>query len=237
MAEMHARTDSSPTQEPHDELQFNTVPNRLTLLRIAFVPLVVAFLFIGRPTWDLVAAITFGVAAATDYFDGYIARSRQVITVYGKLMDPLADKFLVVCSVIMLQYLGRIHPIVVMLLISRELAITGLRALASAEGVIIAASGGGKWKAVTQMIAIPFIMVKQGLFGIPLYPIGLVLLYVSLAMSLWSAKDYVIDFFKAIAEQRKQKANERKLMRQARLAARAARIAEKAQRKPRSPTL
>lgn len=221
----------------NDDLQFNTVPNRLTLLRMAFVPVVVGMLFVQKPLWDLIAALTFGVAAGTDYLDGYIARSRQVVTVYGKLMDPLADKFLVVCSVIMLQHLGRIHPVVVMLLICRELGITSLRALASAEGVIISASGGGKLKTVSQMIAIPLMMVKQGLFGIPLFQIGLWLLYISLAMSLWSAKDYVIDFFKVIAEQRKQKSHLRKLARQARIAARAARLAEKAQRKPRSPTL
>ena len=178
-------------------MRFNTAPNQITLLRIAFVPAVVGFLFVGSPLWDLIAALTFGVAAATDYFDGYIARSRKLVTVYGKLMDPLADKFLVVCSLIMLQHLGRIHPIVVMLLVCRELGITSLRALASAEGVIISASGGGKWKTVSQMIAIPFMMVKQGVFGIPLFPIGVALLYISLAMSLWSAKDYAIDFFKA----------------------------------------
>jgi CDP-diacylglycerol--glycerol-3-phosphate 3-phosphatidyltransferase len=222
--------------ETHDaEMQFDNFPNRLTLARIAFVPFVVGLLFLQTETWDLVAAIVFGIAAITDYFDGYIARSRKLVTVYGKLMDPLADKFLVVCSLVMLQHLGRISPIVVMLLVCRELAITGLRALASAEGVIIAASGGGKWKTVSQMVAIPFIMVKDGLFGLPLYPIGKVLLWVSLAMSLWSAKDYVIDFFKALTEQRKLKAGERKTARQARIAARAVRLAEKALRKPKAP--
>jgi len=226
---------TEPDEQHHDELRFDTLPNRLTLLRIAFVPLVIGLLFIEKPTWDLIAALCFGVAAITDWFDGYFARKRKVVTVYGKLLDPLADKFLVVCSLIMLQYLGSIPPVVVMLLICRELGITGLRALASAEGVIIAASGGGKWKTVSQMIAIPFIMVKQGIFGIPLYPTGQVLLYVSLAMSLWSAKDYVIDFFKAVREQRKHKSHERKLARQARLATRAARLAEKAMRKPKFP--
>lgn len=231
-----AESPSEATSEQvTDDMQFNTIPNRLTLARIAFVPLVVGLLFIRTHAWDIVAALTFGVAAFTDYLDGYIARSQKTVTVYGKLMDPLADKFLVVCSVIMLQYLDRIHPIVVMLLICRELGITSLRALASAEGVIIAASGGGKLKTVSQMIAIPFMMVVPGIWGIPLFLIGTWLLYASLAMSLWSAKDYVIDFFKVVAEQRKQKLHLRRLARQARVAARAARLAEKAQRKPRSP--
>lgn len=221
----------------HDDLRFNTIPNRLTLLRIAFVPVVVGMLFVRDPFWDLMAAIVFAIAGITDYFDGYIARSRKLVTVYGKLMDPLADKFLVVCSLIMLQNLGRIHPIVVMLLVCRELGITSLRALASAEGVIISASGGGKWKTLTQMFAIPFMMVKQGLFGIPLFPIGVALLYLSLAMSLWSAKDYALDFFKVVAENRKQKTHLRRLAREARHAARAERLAMKARRKPPAPTL
>ncbi len=194
---------------------------------MAFVPLVVALLFLRHPKTDLAAGIVFSIAAITDYFDGYLARTRKVVTVYGKLLDPLADKFLVAASLIGLQALGRIHPVVVMLLICREIAITGLRALASAEGVIIAASASAKWKTATQMVAIPFIMVKQGLFGIPLYPIGMALLYISLAISLWSAKDYIVDFFRAVKENRKHKAEVRKLARQARIAARAARFAAK----------
>jgi CDP-diacylglycerol--glycerol-3-phosphate 3-phosphatidyltransferase len=201
-----------------DDMQFNTTPNQLTLARMAFVPVVVGMLFMRDPGWDLVAALTFGAAAITDYFDGYLARTRKLETVYGKLMDPLADKFLVVSSVVMLQELGRIHPVVVMLLICREMAITGLRALASAEGVIIPASRGAKWKTATQMVAIPFLMVKQGLFGIPLYELGMGLLYVSLAISLWSAKDYVVDFFRAVKEKRRR-------AKEARLAARAAKRA------------
>ncbi|MBI2712421.1 MAG: CDP-diacylglycerol--glycerol-3-phosphate 3-phosphatidyltransferase [Bdellovibrio sp.] len=208
-------------------MTFNTAPNLLTLVRIVFVPIVVGILFIRDPRWDLVAGILFGVASITDYFDGYLARSQNVVTIYGKLMDPLADKFLIVSSLIMLQDLGRIHPIVVILLICRELAITGLRALASAEGVIISASDSAKWKTATQMVAIPFIMAQSGLFGLPLGPIGIVLLYISLGISLWSAKDYVVDFFKALKQSRILKSRERRLAREARRTTRAARLAEK----------
>lgn len=216
-------------QGDHDaEMRFNTTPNLLTLMRMAFVPLVVGMLFRDDPTWNLIAAVLFGIAAITDYFDGYLARKHQIVTVYGKLLDPLADKFIVISSLVMLQQLGRIHPVIVILLICRELTITGLRALASAEGVIIAASGGGKWKTATQMIAIPFVMVKDGLFGIPLYPIGQVLLHASVGLSLWSGKDYVVDFFQGLKESRKQRAHERRIAREARKAARTARMAKKA---------
>jgi CDP-diacylglycerol--glycerol-3-phosphate 3-phosphatidyltransferase len=220
----------APPGVPFDELTFNTTPNQLTLLRIAFVPVVVGLLFLKEPKWDLLAALAFTVASITDYFDGYLARAYQVVTVYGKLLDPLADKFLVVTSLIMLQALGRIHPVVVMLLICREMAITGLRALASAEGLIIGASNSAKWKTGTQMVAIPLIMVGSAIFELPLYPIGMGLLYISLAISLWSAQDYVVDFFRAIQEQRKHKQHERRNIRKARLAARSARIAAKAAR-------
>lgn len=230
-------TDDSPEPQSgppvHDELTFNTTPNWLTMIRIAFVPIVVGLLFLKTPSGDLFAALAFTAASITDYFDGYLARTQKVVTLYGKLLDPLADKFLVVSALIMLQELGRIHPVVVILLICRELAITGLRALASAEGVIIDASGGGKWKTGTQMVAIPLIMAcdqNRKLLGLPLYPVGMVLLYISLAISLWSAKSYVVDFFRAIKEQRKHRQKERRLARAARRAARAARLAAKAQR-------
>jgi CDP-diacylglycerol--glycerol-3-phosphate 3-phosphatidyltransferase len=197
---------STPTvakRPPIDDFTFGTTPNILTLIRMGFVPIVVAALFQRTDSWDLAAALLFGAASITDYFDGYIARKQQVVTLYGKLLDPLADKFLVVSALIMLQQLGRIHPVIVMLLICREMAITGLRALASAEGVIIPASNSAKWKTATQMVAIPFLMVKPGLWGIPLFQIGEWLLYLSLTISLWSAKDYAVDFFKGAREARK----------------------------------
>lgn len=186
------------------ELEFTNTPNLLTLSRILAVPGVVALLLLKTPTYDLLAAILFAVASFTDFLDGYYARKLKIITVYGKLMDPLADKFLVVSSLIILQELTRVHPIVVILLICREMAITSLRALASSEGVIIAASSSAKWKTATQMVAIPMLMVKEGWLGQFLYPVGQVLLFISLAISLWSAKDYAVDFFKILISRRKE---------------------------------
>jgi CDP-diacylglycerol--glycerol-3-phosphate 3-phosphatidyltransferase len=219
---------ASPTTEvAHNDMRFNTTPNHLTLLRMAFVPVVVGMLAVRNPVWDLAAGWTFAAASITDYFDGYLARTQKIETVYGKLLDPLADKFLVVSSLIMLEHLGRIHYIVVMLLICREMAITGLRALASAEGVIIPASQGGKWKTATQMAAIPFLMPEQDLMGLPTFTIAKWLLYISLTISLWSAKDYAMDFLRAAKEKRRNRAQERKLRKEARRAAREARRAKK----------
>ena len=194
-----------------DELKFNTLPNQLTAVRMVFVPIVVTLLYMKTFQTDVMAAVAFSIAAITDYFDGKIARETKSITIYGKLMDPLADKFLVVCSLIMLQEMGRIPSIVVMVLVCRELAITGLRALASAEGVIIDASSGGKWKTLTQMFAIPWLMVNPGLFGIPLFKMGTVLLYISIGMSLWSALQYVLGFFAGLRVRAKERRKLRKL--------------------------
>lgn len=180
------------------------------MLRILFVPAVVGCMSMGSFWWDFSAAILFGIASFTDFLDGYLARKWKLETIYGKLMDPLADKFLVISSLIMLQYLERIGPYVVMLLVCRELTITGLRALASAEGVIVAASQGGKWKTATQMAAIPCLMLKDLPYELgkvtdialitkfPLYEIGLWLTYISIGLSLWSAKDYMVEFFKGL---------------------------------------
>ncbi len=212
------------------QLEFHNTPNYLTLLRIVLVPAVVACLMVRGPWWDFTAAAIFGVAGLTDYLDGYYARKLKLETVYGKLMDPLADKFLVICSYIMLQHLGWINPLVVMILACREFTITGLRALASAEGVIVAASQGGKWKTATQMSAIPCLMLKdfstEYLHGFPLYEIGLWLTYASIALSLWSAKDYMVEFFKGLKithELRRERNREkRRMKKQKRLAKKSA---------------
>jgi len=203
-------TESDETGETNsasqqNDLEFATLPNILTSLRVVLIPAIIWLLMQRDPTLDLVAALTFTAAGITDYFDGYFARKYKTESVFGKLMDPLADKFLVVSSLCMLQELGRIPAVLVILLICREMAITGLRAFASSEGLIIGASQSAKWKTATQMVAIPWLMVPQGLFGIPLYPMGQWLIYISLGISLWSAKDYVVDFFIAIRGKRKKK--------------------------------
>ncbi len=199
---------------PHDELDFNTTPNYLTLLRMILTPGVIWMMFEQTQGWDLAAALLFAAASITDFVDGYIARSRNIITVYGKLMDPLADKFLVVSVLILLEHFGRIHPVLVILLVCRELAITGLRALASAEGVILAAETSGKIKTILQMVAIPLLVAKEPLLGvIPIFPIGQVLIYASLLLSLGSAGKYMVEFFQGLREHRRLKklqANTRK---------------------------
>lgn len=198
------------TESSVDALTFDTAPNRLTLLRIIAVPGVVYFLSWRTLNGDVSACVLFSLAAITDWFDGYLARAYKAITIYGKLMDPLADKFLVVATLIMLQNLGRIDPYVVMVLICREMGITSLRALASAEGVIIPAGSGGKWKAALQMIGIPFLIVDIRLFDlVDSKLIGTVLIYVSIFLSLTSALTYVMDFFRGLRKKLKANAKQK----------------------------
>ena len=190
-------------------LIFTTPPNLLTLLRILLVPFMVIFMSFHSSFWDVMATLVFIVASITDYFDGYLARKKDMVSVYGKLMDPLADKFLVASALIMLLTLNRVHEYIVTLLICREFAVTGLRSIASAEGLIIPASRSAKWKTATQMVAIPLLIFKEPFLGIPIYSLGQLLLLVSLLISLGSAQVYVMDFFKAlkIKRRKRKKAN------------------------------
>src|SRR2546427_11650914 len=130
------------------------VPNVLTLLRILAVPVIVVALLGETPNGDALAAGVFALAAFTDGLDGYIARRRRDVTTFGKLMDPLADKLLIVAALVSLVSLGRLAAWVAMVIIARELAVTGLRAVALEQGVVIAASWLGKLKTALQVAAV-----------------------------------------------------------------------------------
>jgi len=191
------------TPEAHSDLAIDTLPNRLTAVRILMVPLVVWCLSEDSAIRNVPGMFFFAIAAITDYFDGYYARTQKIVTIMGQLIDPLADKILVVSALVMLQALGRIHPVVVIILVCREFAITGLRAVASAEGIIIAASKMAKWKTATQMVGIPMLMLGNHVPGLPFMVPGNILIYGSLLISVWSLKDYIVGFFKGLGERRR----------------------------------
>lgn len=134
--------------------------NKLTLLRVILVPVFLIFISINGPANTLIAIVIFVVAALTDKLDGYIARSRNEITNFGKFMDPLADKLLVTSALVALVQYGVIPAWMVMIIIAREFAVTGLRAVAASEGVVIAASWWGKIKTVIQIIAIILCLIS-----------------------------------------------------------------------------
>jgi CDP-diacylglycerol--glycerol-3-phosphate 3-phosphatidyltransferase len=171
-----------------------TIPNLLTGYRFAISPLLLLVLQPGRDEMlFLLAFLLFLSGALTDLADGYLARKHKIESVLGKLMDPLADKVLVATPLIMLIPLGRIPAWVSLLIISRELAVTGLRGLAAATGIVVSASGLGKLKSIFQYTALCILIFPAPLLPIPyLYDFGRFILYVSLVLTLWSGFDYFI---------------------------------------------
>ncbi len=130
------------------------LPNVLTLVRMLLVPVVVAGLLVQTTSGSVVAAAVFAVAAASDVLDGRLARSRQAVTTFGKVMDPVADKLLVIAALLALVSLDRLAVWIAMVIIAREFAVTGLRVVAGAQGYLIPASGFGKAKTVLQVAAV-----------------------------------------------------------------------------------
>jgi CDP-diacylglycerol--glycerol-3-phosphate 3-phosphatidyltransferase len=151
-------------------------------------------LLVKIPYGQLFAAAIFIIAASTDGLDGYIARKRKQITNFGKIMDPLADKLLVSAALISLVQLGKIAGWVAVIIIGREFAVTGLRSVAAAEGIVISASKLGKYKTVFQIIAIVAILVNELIISLIGLPLGQYFLYIAVFFTIYSGLDY---FFKA----------------------------------------
>ena len=161
------------------------VPNSLTMLRIVAVPVVVVALLAEIENGDVIAAIVFAAAAFTDALDGYIARRSGSITTFGKLMDPLADKLLITAALIALVSLDRVDAWIAMVIIAREIAVTGLRTLAAEQGVVMAASWLGKVKTALQVAAIIALIATDPA------PVGVdLLVYAAVAATVISGADY-----------------------------------------------
>jgi CDP-diacylglycerol--glycerol-3-phosphate 3-phosphatidyltransferase len=161
------------------------VPNVLTLLRILAVPVLLVALLDKTPNGDLLAAVVFAVASLTDAIDGYLARSRNWVTTFGKLMDPIADKLLIVAALVALVSLDRLAAWVAMVIIAREFAVTALRMAATQQGVVISAGPLGKAKTVVQ-VAMVFALIAVG--SSPLWVELLV--YLAVAITVFSGIDY-----------------------------------------------
>lgn len=182
-----------------------TTPNVLTLCRIATVPAIVYLLQFTGPVAAATAAAVFFVATITDFLDGYIARSYGSGTNLGKFLDPLADKLIVMAALVMLTGMPRnphVPAWMVVVLVSRELVITGLRAIAAVEGRIIAADELGKYKMVLQCIAIQGLLIHYTYCHIEFFAAGMFMLWIAMVVSVWSALDYIVkarDVFSARA--------------------------------------
>lgn len=188
------------------EWDIDNLPNRLTLFRVVLIPVIIASLYLKdtglglSDNWSrelgYIAAWTFVLASITDFFDGHIARKRKIVTVFGSFLDPIADKFLVVSSLIMLQGLELIHPLMVIVLVLREMYITALRLLAQERGINIPAGNLGKYKTTFQMIGIPLLMADDTPFGIPMNLLGNIFIYLAAIFSLYSAFEYSLGTIK-----------------------------------------
>jgi CDP-diacylglycerol--glycerol-3-phosphate 3-phosphatidyltransferase len=183
------------------------LPNILTMARVAIIPLVLWLIDRGTPEDCAWAAIVYSAAALTDMLDGYLARKMGVVSVLGKFLDPLADKLLVMSSLIWMVPMGRIAEWAVVLLLAREISVTGLRGIASSEGVVIAAGEGGKSKTALQMIGLLCLIIGYpyhltlgfiDLGVVDLVQVGRWLIYVSLVFSITSALEYVTLFAEAV---------------------------------------
>lgn len=167
------------------------LPNKITLTRMAMIPIFVLALFSNMEYARYIGTLIFAIAAFTDGIDGYIARKTGQVTTFGKFMDPLADKILVATAFICLVELGNVSAWIVSLILAREFAITGFRTIAVSSGKTIAASSLGKIKTATQMIAIILLLLNNPIFNKYNIPLDKTMLYIALFFTLLSGFDYI----------------------------------------------
>lgn len=188
--------------------EFWNLPNMLTVGRIFMIPLFVWLLYDGDPWYSVMAASVFTIAAVTDVIDGFLARRWNMITVTGKLLDPMADKLIVAAALIMMVRLGRVPAWIVIILLSRELIVNGLRQVAASEGLVIAAGQEGKWKTALQLAGIVALCIHYthpvfllaGWWDVNFNVVGKVLIYLSTFFSALSAGAYFQAFLNRLGQ-------------------------------------
>ncbi len=195
----------SPSRSPIWNL-----PNILTLLRIAAIPVLAVVLTSPSRSAGFWAAAIFALASITDWLDGYLARRMGVVTVFGKFLDPIADKLIVMAALIMILPFGRVPAWMVLVILGREIIITGLRGVASTEGIVIAASDLGKFKTIFQIVAILglllhydyhwFFSIDHPYLYVNMHHVGMFYLWIATVITIWSGVDYLWKFMRVIAK-------------------------------------
>jgi CDP-diacylglycerol---glycerol-3-phosphate 3-phosphatidyltransferase len=187
--------------------ELSSLPNILTMFRILLIPVVLAYIDNESQMRSFIAAALYGATAITDFVDGYLARKWHMESLLGKFLDPLADKLLVMATLVWMVPLGRIETWLVVVLLARELSITGLRSVASSEGLVISARSMGKRKTALQMVGILLLIIH---FRYPIlftdqvvdfHQAGLLTIYISLVFSIFSAVEYIQLFARAVQKQ------------------------------------
>lgn len=177
------------------------LPNKLTILRVIMIPFFVVCLLMDKGSaTEIAALVLFAAASFTDFLDGYLARKNNLVTNFGKFMDPLADKLLVCSALICLIELGRLPAWIVIIIIAREFIISGFRLVASDNGVVIAASYWGKFKTVSQMFMIMLLIIHPE--GTLFFWLEQILIYVSLILTVVSLVDYIAKNKQVLTEQK-----------------------------------
>jgi len=185
--------------------QFTNAPNLVTMGRVLLVPLVLLFIDNFSQMRSFIALLLYLLAAGGDFVDGYLARTRGQVSMLGKFLDPLADKLIVTAILVFMVQQGRVPAWLVVVLIARDLTINGLRGIAAAEGMVIAASDGGKIKTALQLVAIGMLLIhfRYPMLGLPrvsvdYHQVGLYILVLSAGVSIWSAGEYIMAFARTV---------------------------------------
>lgn len=178
------------------------LPNKITVLRVLLIPIFIIFMIVDFGMGDLsfggvtisierfIGTLIFIIASMTDWLDGYLARKHNLVTNMGKFLDPLADKLLVSAAFIILVEMHLAASWIVIVIISREFAVTGLRLLLAGEGEVVAANNLGKIKTVAQLLAIILLLFDNAFFTLANIPAGDITLYIALIFTIWSGADY-----------------------------------------------
>ena len=184
-------------------------PNILTLFRVACIPLLIILLLSPERSPGFWAAWVFAIASVTDWLDGYLARRMGIVTVFGKFLDPIADKLIVTAALIMILPYDRVPAWMVFVVLAREIVITGLRSIASSEGIVLQASDLGKFKTIFQLTAIIalllhydyhwFFGVEHQLLLVNMHNVGMCFFWIAFVLTVWSGADYLTKFIRVIA--------------------------------------
>ncbi|MCM2358223.1 MAG: CDP-diacylglycerol--glycerol-3-phosphate 3-phosphatidyltransferase [Geobacteraceae bacterium] len=185
------------------------LPNMLTLLRIALIPVIAVLLLSPSRESGFWAAAVFAGASVTDWLDGYLARRMGIVTTFGKFLDPIADKLIVMAALVMILPFGRVPAWMVLVILGREIIITGLRGVASTEGIVIPASNLGKFKTIFQIVAILglllhydyhwFFSVDHPFVNVNMHNVGMFYLWIAVVITIWSGVDYLKKFIRVIS--------------------------------------
>ena len=178
--------------------QIVNLPNGVTFIRILAIPVILLLLFMTGRVFQVVTAFVFLLVALTDMLDGYFARRQKMVTTLGKFLDPLADKLLIVTALIALISARGIPSLMVIVIVGREIAVTGLRGIAMSEGIIISSSLIGKYKTAFEMTSIFFLILNGPYLSVDFRLVGMILLWVALILAVLSGFDYFRKFLKTI---------------------------------------